>query len=374
MSEIYIIGAGFAGSVSARILAEQKYKITIFEKRSHIGGNCYDEMDKNGILIHRYGPHLFHTSDKKVWEFLSRFTAWQPYEHKVKAYIKEKNVPIPFNFNTIEELFSKDKAKKLIDLLLKHYKLNAKVPILELLKTDDEELKKLADFIYEYMFKNYTAKQWGVNPKEIDKDVSARVPVFIGRDDRYFNDTFQAVPKQGYTKLFENMLNHKNISLHVNKDGLENLNFNGNFITINKKTPKLVIFTGAIDELFSYKFGELTYRSVDMVFETKKMEFFQECTTINYPNEHDYTRITEFKHIHPAKTPNTTILKEFPALHVKDKNTPYYPFFNDKAKNSYQKYANMAKNYKNLLLLGRLAEYKYYDMDDVVLRAIEQIK
>ncbi len=374
MKKAIIIGAGFAGSVSARILAQNGYKVYIYEKRPHIGGNCYDEKDKNGILIHKYGPHLFHTSNKKVWDFLSRFTKWQPYEHKVKAHIKGKNVPIPFNFNTIEQLFRQKKTQKLIKLLSKQYELNSKIPILELLKSDDKNIKNLADFIYENMFKNYTAKQWGVSPKKIDKSVSSRVPVFIGRDDRYFNDTYQAVPKHGYTKLFENLLNHKNIKIQLKHNGLKHLKLDKNSIKYKGKKPDIVIYTGAIDELFSYKFGSLSYRSLNLKFQTKNQEYFQECTTLNYPNNHHYTRITEFKHIHQTKTQKTTILKEFPCSHVKGKNIPYYPFFTKEAQKNYKRYQKEAKRYKNLLLLGRLAEYKYYDMDDIVLRSLKALE
>ncbi len=369
MKRAIIIGSGFAGSVSARILAENNFEVQLYEKRDHIGGNCYDEVDKNGILIHTYGPHLFHTSNKKVWDFLSRFTSWQAYEHKVRSHIKGKNVILPFNFNTIEQLFDKNEAEEYINLLKKNYKRNSKVPILKLKK--NKILKKLSDFIYEYLFKNYTLKQWGIKPEELDESVSARVPIFIGRDNRYFNDTYQALPKAGYTKLFENLINHKNITLHLSKDTIKYISFKKDKISFNKEIPDILIFTGALDELFDYKFGELKYRSIDMQFESIEKEWFQENTTINYPNDFKFTRITEFKYLYPYKSHKTTILKEYPIAHIRDKNIRYYPFLTDDTQNKYMKYEKESQVYKNLLLLGRLAEYKYYDMDDVVLKAIE---
>ncbi|MDY0327073.1 MAG: UDP-galactopyranose mutase [Arcobacteraceae bacterium] len=373
MYDCIICGSGFAGSVSANILAS-KYdkKVLLIEKKEHIGGNCFDCIDDNGILIHKYGPHLFHTSNKQVWEYLSQFTLWDKYEHKVLCSIDGENVPIPFNFNTIEKLFEPEKAKKLQEKLLNSYELNSKVPILELKKSDDVDLQFLADFIYEKVFVNYTAKQWGMKPSELDSAVTARVPVFVGRDDRYFNDEYQAVPKDGYTKLFENLLNHPNIKVVLNTDFRDMVTIENNKFYLNgEEFGGKVIYTGMIDELFDYRFGELPYRSVDMRFQSIDKEYFQEATTINYPNEHNFTRITEFKHIHPIESQKTTILKEYPQNYVRDENTAYYPIFTEDNQDKYNQYMEYSRKFDNLVLIGRLAEYKYYDMDDVVERVLD---
>lgn len=376
MFDYIICGSGFSGSICANILASKYNKrILLLEKRMHIAGNCYDYRDENGILIHKYGPHLFHTSNKKVYEYLSCFTKWDKYEHKVLCSIDGKNVPIPFNFNTIEKLFEKDLAKKLIEKLLSKYELNSKIPILELKQTQDEDLSFLADFVYDKVFVNYTAKQWNMKPSELDSAVTARVPIFIGRDDRYFNDEYQVVPSDGYLKLFENLLNHSNIKLMLNTDFKDVVKINKNKFYFNEKEFKgRIIYTGMIDELFDYKFAELPYRSVDMKFESINQPYFQEVATINYPNEHKFTRITEFKHIHKIKSERTTILREYPQEYIKDKNTAYYPIFTKANQEKYNQYLEYSKKFGNLSLLGRLAEYKYYDMDDVVERTLDFVE
>ncbi len=373
MFDYVIIGAGYAGSVMAeRIATQLNKKVLIIEKRNHIGGNSYDFKDENNILIHKYGPHLFHTNNKKVFDYLSQFTSWDIYNHKVLAVIDGKEVSIPFNFNTINDVFPETLAKKLEEKLLNEFKYNSKVPILELKKSTDKDLQFLADFVYEKIFVHYTAKQWGMKPEDMDSAVTARVPIFVGRDDRYFNDKYQVVPKNGYTKIFENMLNHKNIKLLLNTDFKEvcELQEDGFYLLDNKFNGK-IIYTGQIDELFDYKFGDLPYRSVDMKFETIEKEYYQEAATVNYPNGYDFTRITEFKHIHPIDSKKTTILKEYPKEYIKGKDTPYYPIFTTENQTKYNQYLEYSKRWNNLILLGRLAEYKYYDMDDIVERALE---
>lgn len=371
MYDYIIVGAGFAGVVSANLLATKHHKkILVVDKRPHIGGNCYDEIDENGILIHRYGPHLFHTSSQEVWDYLSQFTTWIPYEHHVLAHIQGKNVPIPFNFNTIEAIFEPSKAKRFIQKLSQYYPQNAKIPILELKENPDEDLQFLSDFIYKNLFVHYTAKQWGLSPQEIDSAVTARVPILIGRDNRYFHDTFQALPKEGYTKLFEALLDHPNITVELDKDFLNEVCWRENRIGFRNDVTCKIIYTGAIDALFGYCFEALPYRSTDMVFEMMDQPFFQEAATINYPNEHAYTRITEFKHIYPALSLKTTLLKEYPKEHRKEITVPYYPIFNDKNREQYEHYKNKAQRFANLILLGRLAEYRYYDMDDIIAKAL----
>ncbi|WP_024787494.1 UDP-galactopyranose mutase [Lebetimonas sp. JH369] len=374
MFDYIIIGAGFAGSVLAeRIVNKLNKKVLIIEKRNHIGGNCYDERIEN-ILVHKYGPHLFHTDEKQVWDYLSNFTEWDIYHHKVLAFIDGKKVPIPFNFNALYEVFPIELSCRIEKKLLENYEYNSKVPILKLKQSNDKDLKFLADFVYEKIFVHYTAKQWDKKPEEIDSEVTARVPVFIGKDDRYFNDKYQGIPKEGYTSLFQKMLNHPNIKIMLNTDFREVFKIDQDtkkIYFLNQEFKGRLIFTGKIDELFDYKFGELPYRSVRMKFETLEKEYYQEVATVNYPNNYDFTRITEFKYIHPVETNKTVILKEYPQKYIKNQNTPYYPIFTKENQEKYNKYLEFSNNFKNIILVGRLAEYKYYDMDDIIKRALE---
>lgn len=373
MIDYIIVGSGLAGVVMAeQITTQLDKKVLIIEKRNHIAGNCYDFKDENNILIHKYGPHLFHTNNKKVIDYLSNFTSWDIYNHEVLAYIDGKKVVIPFNFNTLYEVFPTSKAKLLEKKLLETYNYNSKIPILELKKSADKDLQFLADFVYEKIFVNYTAKQWGMKPEDMDGAVTARVPVFIGRDNRYFNDSYQMLPKNGYTDMINKMLDHPNIKIMLNTDFKEICELKEkDFYLFGSKFDGKVIYTGQIDELFDYKFGELPYRSVDMKFETVEKEFYQEKATVNYPNDYDFTRITEFKHIHPTNSPKTTILKEYPQEYIIGQNTPYYPIFTTENQEKYSKYLEYSQEFKSLVMVGRLAEYKYYDMDDMVARALE---
>jgi UDP-galactopyranose mutase len=373
MYDFIIVGAGYAGGVLANLLATKNdKKILLIDRRSHISGNCFDSIDEHGILIHNYGPHLFHTDSKKVWDYLSQFTSWHNYHHKVEGFIDGQYVPIPFNLNTVHKLFPVFMAESIERKLVQNYGYGNKVTILELQKTDDKELKFVADFIYEKIFLHYSAKQWGKKIEELDPAVSARVPVLISKDDRYFQDPFQAMPSDGYSKLFEKMLSHPNIELRLETEFSDILHVSQNeFIFNGKVFDGEVIFTGMIDELFDFRFGNLPYRSIELVFENHTVESFQNATTTNYPNDYDYTRITEFKKMYDAKNETTTITKEYPQEFIYGKNTPYYPLFTEENQKRYEEYKEYAKTFKNLSLIGRLAEYKYYDMDDIVLRALE---
>ena len=372
MFDLVIIGAGLAGSVLAEKFASSGKKVLVIERRQHVAGNCYDEVDGNGILIHKYGPHLFHTDDAQVWSYLSRFTDWHLYFHRVNAVIDGKPVPLPFNFNTLHEVFSKSLADKLETALLRNFEYGKKIPILELKKSADTDLQFLADFVYEKIFLHYSEKQWGLSPDKISGAVTARVPVLVGRDNNYFSDRFQAMPKLGYGVLVKNMLNHKNIKLLLNTDFKEVMELRGEQTYLfRKKFKGQLIYTGQLDELFDKKFGTLPYRSIDMKYETVDTEIFQSAPVVNYPNNYDFTRITEFKQIHPAKTPRTTILKEYPLDYVAGKNEPYYPIFTDEARGAYEKYFAELSKFKNITAVGRLAEYRYYDIDDVVKRALD---
>ena len=373
MFDIVIAGAGISGAVLAeRFAQDSNKKVLLIERRQHIGGNCYDEIDGNGILIHKYGPHLFHTDDAEIFEYLSKFTAWQTYQHKVLAMIDGQAVPLPFNFNTLYKVFPQNLAARLETALLQNFEYGKKIPILELKNSPSADLQFLADFVYEKIFLHYTEKQWNLPPNKIDGAVTARVPVSISRDDSYFADKFQAVPKFGYTALIQNLLAHKNIKLMLNTAFNEVAKLrDGKIYLFDSEFTGKIFYTGLLDELFNYKFGALEYRSVDMKFESVDAENFQAAATVNYPNNYNFTRITEFKHIHPAKSARTTILKEFPQNYVAGENEPYYPVFTDAAKTAHAKYFTELKNYPQISAVGRLAEYKYFDMDDAVKRALE---
>jgi len=370
-----IVGAGFAGSVIAERIANiLNKKVFIIEKRTHIGGNCYDYVTREGIIVHKYGPHLFHTNFKEVWDYLSQFTEWRIYQHRVLAFIDGKKVPIPFNLNTLYHVFPPNLAGRLEKKLINRYPYGAKVSILKLKEEKDEDLKFLADYIYQKVFLGYTIKQWGIKPEEIDSKVLERVPIYISKDNRYFTDKYQGVPEEGYTKIFEKMLSHNNIKILLNTNAKELIKINleeRKIFFMGKKFEGKLIWTGPIDELFNYKFGALPYRSLKLKFQTLDIEYFQEVATVNYPENYDFTRITEFKHIHPSDSKKTIILKEYPKKYNPEKDIPFYPFFTKEAQEHYFRYLELARKIPNLILVGRLAEYKYYDMDDIIKRALE---
>ena len=365
-----IVGCGLSGAVIARLLADIGEKVLVIDRKNHIAGNIYDYKDETGIYIHKYGSHIFHTNNEKVWEFLNRFTSFNTYMHKVVALIDGIETTIPFNINTLYDVFPKSLAKRLEEKLLNKFEYNTKVPILEFQKQDDKDLKFLANYIYEKVFLHYTAKQWGKNPDEIASAITARVPVYVSKDDRYFQDKYQGIPLNGYTKMVENILNHPNIEVKLNTD------FN-DFACENPEELKnfRIFYTGSIDEFFDYKYGELPYRSVNFKFETHNREFYQSNAVVNYPCNYDFTRIHEYKYYLNDKSDKTVIAKEYSEYFENGKNERYYPIENDDNKNLYKKYLSQAPD--NVYFLGRLGDYKYYDMDKAVERAInlfEEIK
>lgn len=357
-----IVGAGLSGAVLARKIADSGQKVLLLEKRNHIGGNCFDYKNDIGITVHKYGPHIFRTSDETVFSFLSRFTTWHNYVHKVKGCVLDKEVPIPFNFNSIEILFDKEQAQKFISKLLDVYGENKKIPILELNKNKDADLKYLANFIYENIFLNYTQKQWGISPDNLGPEVMARVPVFTGRYDGYFTEKYQAIPANGYTKMFENMLNHKNIELRLNTD-FEKIKGELSFDNL--------FYSGPIDEFFDYIFGALPYRSLTFDFKTFDKPLYQSVAVMNYPNTEDFTRITEYKYFLDETSPKTTVSFEYPTPFVKGENEMFYPVPTKHSAQIYRKYLTCEKNLKNVHFLGRLGAYKYFDMQSTVLNAFE---
>ncbi|MGG4406335.1 UDP-galactopyranose mutase [Geobacillus stearothermophilus] len=377
MFDYVVVGAGFAGAVIAeRIATQLNEKVLVIEKRNHIGGNAYDYYDENGILVHKYGPHIFHTRSREVWDYLSQFTDWHLYHHHVLGSIDGKKVPIPFNLNTLHELLPESLARPLEEKLVSKFGYNVKVPILKLRETDDKDLKFLADFVYEKVFLNYTTKQWGMKPEELDPTVTGRVPVYISRDNRYFQDAYQGMPKEGYTKIFEKLLSHSNIKLMLNTDYKEVIDIdvkNGKISLFGQEFKGIFVYTGKIDEFFNYEFGELPYRSLRFEFENIQKEFVQPVGTINYPNEYQFTRITEFKHLTGQEHSSTTIVKEYPQgyeRNVKGKDIPYYPIPKKENLELYAKYKERARQFPHVFFVGRLAEYRYYDMDAVIARAL----
>jgi len=368
MFDFIIVGAGFAGCVLAeRIANVLNKKVLIIEKRDHIGGNCNDYYNDDGILVHEYGPHIFHTNLKNVWDYMSQFTEWHNYQHHVLGHIDGKKVPIPFNLNTLHEILPETTAKNLEIKLINKFGFNTKIPILKLIKSKDEDLKLLGKIIYEKVFLNYTKKQWGCKPEELDPSVTERVPIHISKDNRYFQDHYQGIPKNGYFKIFNKMLENSNIKLMLKTDYNELIKIKDRkMILFGKEFKGKLIYTGKLDELFNYELGELPYISLEFKFETLNENIFQKVGTVNYPNDYDFTRITEFKHLTGQEHAKTTIIKEYPKFCDKKKDIPCYPIPKKEYNDIYQKYLEKANEINNLILAGRLAKYKYYNMDAVI--------
>ena len=359
---ILVVGSGISGATVARCLAEKGDEVTVIDERPHIAGNCYDYFDENGIDVHQYGTHIFHTDSKDVWNFVSRFTKWFPYQHKVVALIDGQLVPIPFNLNSIDKIFPPSIARCLEEKLLTIFGFNVKVPILELRKTGDKDLLFLADFIYEKVFLHYTLKQWGMRPEDLDPMVTGRVPVYISRDDRYFQNRYQGIPLEGYTKLIGNMLDHEHIHLKLSTK----------FERKMLKTFDKVYYTGPIDEFFDYELGELPYRSLHFDFFTFDRPYFQTNSVVNYPCNYDFTRIGEYKYFLDTVSNKTVVSYEYPQVFARGQNERYYPVPSNENKALYVQYLQKAKELRGkVVFLGRLGDYKYYDMDKAVARALE---
>ena len=377
--DVLVVGAGYAGAVCARALAEKGKQVYVLERRGHIGGNAYDCVDEHGVLIHQYGPHIFHTNNKEVFDWLSRFTDWRDYQHRVIANIPHRDgrmtYPVPFNLTSLETAFGQEEGKRLGEKLMAAYGAEKKVTILELQENPDPEISALADYVYENVFVHYTMKQWGQKPEEIDPNTTARVPIFLSRDDRYFQDTYQGMPADSYTDMFFRMLSHPNITVELGVNALNFLDLSGDKIMLAGEVFEGdVIYTGQPDELFDFKFGPLPYRTLKFQFETLMQDDFQDgYGTVNYTVDEDYTRITEFKHLTGQNIPGvTTIVKEYSLPYGNLPNqTPYYAIINPVNNALYEQYKTLAEKHPKLHLLGRLAEYKYYNMDAIAARALE---
>lgn len=358
-----VVGAGLSGAVLAeRIASQLNEPVLIIDRREHIAGNIYDSKHSSGITVHRYGPHIFHTDSKKIWDYVSRFTSWHYFFLKPLAWVDNRFVPIPFNFNAIRQVFPAELAQRLEKKLMDEYGYNAKVPVMKLRRQKDADLRFLAEYVYGKIFEKYTKKQWGVSAEEIDPEVMARVPVLVGRDDGYFQDQYQAIPAQGYTRMVENMLHNP-------------------LITVRLKTPfdkikdsveyQRLFYTGSIDEFFDYRFGQLPYRSLRFETEQKNTEYYQPSVVVNYPNNFDFTRICEHKYFLDEKAANTVISVEFPQEFKRGENEPYYPINNTQSAALYARYASEAQKLPGTHFFGRLGGYKYCNMDQAIFAALE---
>lgn len=360
-TDILVVGAGITGITLAERFSSLGKQVLVIEKKNHVGGNCYDFINKDGILVQKYGPHIFHTDCEQVWDYLSKFTKWFYYQHKVSALVEGKHVTLPFNLNSIHDAFSPEIAESLEEEL-KKLGIGKKISILELKKNKNKKIRFLADFVYKNIFLPYTRKQWGVKPEDINPSVIERVPIEISRNDRYFKNKYQGIPKNGYTALFSEMLKSYNIKIMLKADLKE---------VKSKIKYDTMFYTGRIDEFFNFKFGKLDYRSLRINFKTLDKKSYQHTAVINYPAlEYPFTRITEFKKMTNQKNRNkTTISFEYPG----ESGFVAWPLLNDKNKKILEKYQKEVKKLKRkkIYFVGRLAEYKYYDMDAAVKSALD---
>jgi UDP-galactopyranose mutase len=356
MFDYLIVGAGFAGSVLAERLANgSNKKVLICDKRPHIAGNAYDYYNDEGILIHKYGPHIFHTNSKDVFDYLSRFTEWRSYQHRVLACVDGMQVPMPINLDTINKLY----GLNLTAFELEEFFQKVAEPVENIRTSEDVVVSKVGRELYEKFFKNYTRKQWGLDPSELDASVTSRVPTRTNRDDRYFTDSYQAMPKHGFTRMFEKMLDSPNIKIMLNCDYRE---------IANDIPYRQMIYTGPVDAFFDYRYGKLPYRSLEFKHETHDMEKFQEAPVVNYPNEQPYTRITEFKYLTGQEHKKTSIVYEYPQA----EGDPYYPVPRKENADLYAKYKLLADARSDVHFVGRLATYRYYNMDQIVAQALTE--
>lgn len=353
-----IVGAGFAGSVLAERLARGLNKrVLICDKRNHIGGNAYDHYDAAGVLVHKYGPHIFHTNSRDVFDYLSRFTEWREYQHRVLASVDGQLLPIPINLDTINKFYGLNLSGQQVEEFLATVA-EKRDPVRT---SEDVVVNRVGRELYTKFFRNYTRKQWGLDPSELDAQVTARIPVRTNRDDRYFTDQFQSMPRRGYTHMFENMLDHPNIKIMLNADYREVKEV----ITFDQ-----MIFTGPVDAFFDYQFGKLPYRSLEFRHETHDREWFQTAPVVNFPNDHTFTRTTEFKYLTGQEHRKTSIVYEFPQA----EGDPYYPVPQPANAKIYAQYHELAQATPGVHFVGRLATYKYYNMDQVVAQALTVFK
>jgi len=349
-----IAGAGFSGAVVASQMARRfNKKVLIVDRRPHIAGNAYDHYDEAGVMVHKYGPHIFHTQSKDVFDFLSQFTEWRSYEHRVLAYVSGKLVPIPINLDTVNALH----GLALREPELQGYLAGIAEKPAAIRTSEDVVVGSVGRDLYEKLFRGYTRKQWGLDPSELDASVTARIPVRLNRDDRYFGDTYQAMPLGGFTRMFENLLDHPNISISLGTDYRD---------VVGAVRYKELVYTGAIDEFFEWRFGKLPYRSLEFRHRTLDVPKHQPVAVINYPNDNEYTRVTEFKYLTGQHHAKTSVVYEYPTA----EGDPYYPVPRQDNAVLYKRYEALANQTRGVYFCGRLATYKYYNMDQVVAQAL----
>ncbi len=358
MYDWLIVGAGFAGSVLAeRLASERGERVLVVDRRNHVAGNAYDRHDEAGILVHQYGPHIFHTNSRPIFEYLSRFTGWRPYEHRVLGQVDGRLVPIPINLDTVNTLYGLD----LTSDELEGWFASRAEPVAEIRTSEDVVVSRVGRELYEKFFRGYTRKQWGMDPSELDRSVTARVPTRTNRDDRYFTDEFQFMPEHGYTRMFERMLDHPNINVMLQTD----------FRDIRDMIPhRRTIYTGPIDEFFGFRHGKLPYRSLRFEHVTLDTPRFQAVGTVNYPQTEDYTRVSEYKHLTGQEHPKTSITYEYPSAD----GDPYYPIPRPENAQLFRTYERLAQSTPDVWFVGRLATYRYYNMDQVVGQALATFK
>ncbi|HUQ73325.1 MAG TPA: UDP-galactopyranose mutase [Burkholderiales bacterium] len=358
--DVLVVGAGFSGAVIAERLADSGLRVLVIDKRPHIGGNAYDRADAHGVLVHPYGPHIFHTNSARIFDYLSVFTTWRPYEHRVRAKVDGQLVPIPINIDTVNRLYGLD----LDETTIQAFYDSVREPRDTLKTSEDVVLNAVGRDLYEKFFRGYTLKQWGLDPSQLSASVAARIPTRVNRDDRYFTDQFQFMPRDGYTALFEALLSHPRIRVEVGVD----------FFSMRRRfKPRHIVFTGPIDRYFDYGLGRLPYRSLEFRHEHHAgVERLQPVGTVNYPNEADYTRITEFKHLTGQVHAGTSVVREYPC----DEGDPYYPVPRPENEALYKQYEALAERETDVTFAGRLAQYRYYNMDQCVggaLKAAEKL-
>ena len=362
-----VVGSGFAGSVTANILAEQMgQKVLIFEERDHIGGNAFDYKNSEGIIIHKYGPHLFHTESENIWNFVKRFSEWDEYRHKVSAKFDNIEVPLPVNLNSIEVIFGKE-SKEIAENLLKIYKEGASIPIIKLLESENSVIQDFAKEIFKKIFESYSEKQWGMASNSVSKSVLSRVPIWLDRNNNHFRDTYQFLPRKGYTELFKNLIDHPLIQLELSTK----------FESTSHAYSKGIIYTGSLDSLNDYRYGTLPYRSLDFELEKLSIPSFQSTAQVNYTDKTAFTRIVEYRKLYQYENLGnvTTIVKEFPKVYIPGHNLPFYPIDLPQNQRLHNLYTSLTKSqFPDLIPLGRLANYKYFNMDQVIAKAIKITK
>lgn len=368
-----VVGAGLCGGVIARELAERGKKVTLWERRDHIGGNMYDYVDEHGFLVQKYGPHTFHTNEKKLYDYMCRFEQWQDYKLTCGAVWEGKYTPAPFNFTTIDTFYPAEKAELLKEKLKKAFSGRDTATVVEVLAHPDEDIRGYAEFLFRNDYAPYTAKQWGISPTEIDPSVLKRVPLRFSYDEGYFGDDYQVMPRHSFTHFFENLLHHPNITVQLGVDALERLRIRDGKLMLDGEVCCIpVVYTGALDELFDCEYGRLPYRSLRFEWRYTDESSVQEAPVVAYPQEPGFTRITEYKKLPPQEGRGSSYALEYPLTYDgTDSAEPYYPVLTEESQKQYAQYRDAAEKIPNLILCGRLADFKYYNMDQALERALE---